>query len=45
MAFVIGLLAVGIILVLRRGGFDLLKWMGFGMLGVVIVWCLFNWPR
>lgn len=44
MALILGLLAVGIILVVRRG-MDTLKMVGFGMLGVVIVWCLFNWPR
>jgi len=44
MAVVLGLLAVGIILVVRRG-MDTLKMVGFGMLGVVLVWCLLNWPR
>jgi len=44
MALVLGLLAVGAILVFRRG-MDTLKLVGFGMLGVVLVWCLFNWPR
>lgn len=44
LAAVLGLLIVGTMLVFRRG-MDTLKLFGFGMLGVVMVWCLFNWPR
>ncbi len=44
MIWLIGLLAVGTILVCRRG-MDTWKMAGFGMLGVVLVWCVFNWPR
>ncbi len=44
LAWVLGLLIVGVIFVVRRG-MDTLKMVGFGMLGIVLVWCLFNWPR
>ena len=44
MVWMIGLLVVGSLLVCRRG-MDGLKWIGFGMLGVVMVAAIVYWPR